>query len=191
MSGRQVEVVVQNKSELAAALKWEEEVLRNLDAEAGHRLFMEPRSWYVGYRGELAVARWLKGIRWPFRFRVDTGGRSQRAEIVSRVGGRWLRIEVKATAGAGRRMLMMPAYQKMEFDVLVGVWIPDLDRPEAHLMGWLSRKDVDRRMRVEMVKVMTRQVEFERTREMFRLVPALLELQTVEEWSDAYGEVPA
>lgn len=182
-------ILHQTDIELAMAADNERAVLAALKEKHGedsenYTGLNTDRQFYTGYRGEIAAHGWLRRAGVPAIYRVCTNGESQPSEIIIDHAGTRYRLEVK-TAGKPwpqHQKLMMPAKQRMDFDLIVAARAESENKIE--ICGWLWRKEFQDIHKIEMIWVLSRTCDARHQGQGGPLRPPLQLIQLLSEQHD-------
>lgn len=156
-------IIKQTEADLRIAAIHEEAVLAALKLKYGgesenytklNRKEGEPGQFYIGYRGEIAAANWLRRAGVPIYYRVVTDGNSQASEITIDPDGQAISLEVKTAGKPFHKKVMMPDNQKTDFDIILGCRVKNDN--DMEICGWLWKPEFMEIHEVEMVKVLSK-----------------------------------
>lgn len=134
--------------EVGLARAYAKLVTVNLKRTPNYTGLSAPDRFFHGYLGELAVRHYARMLGLRHRYRVITDGNSQRSEFLLAWGdsGRVFGLEVKTASKAWHQKVMLPAAQKLDFEILLAVRLAHVDEDrgecEATIHGWLTPEDV-------------------------------------------------
>lgn len=138
-------IVHQTPQQLVWAREWSDRCLAAVEGRPNYTGVSAPDRYYIGYRGEIAAYDWLRSRGVKVQHVVRTNGRSERPELIVDVPSGQIDVEVKTSGRCYHQQCRMPAVQKTDFNVLIGVRLMDDER--ARIMGWLGSADVAKHMR--------------------------------------------